>query len=82
VYPFSSPDAGRSGRPSRFTIRELLVLVAMANEGERPAYVHHAYVWFHERTRVSLAAILLMVGSLLTLVAQLPQNPIRDVRHG
>jgi len=63
----SLPDRpGRSGRPSRFTIRELLVLVALVgDERDRRAYLQQAFIWYHERTRALRAAILVIVAAVI-----------------
>ena len=66
LYPFSSPHAGRSGRPSRFTIRELLILVALVRRRDRASYLRDVFGWYHERTRALRAAIPLAIGAILT----------------
>jgi len=51
----------------------------MVEPGARRAYLEQVFVWYHERTRVSLAAIVVSAAALLGLVARLQWRPIQSL---
>jgi hypothetical protein len=66
----------RPGRPSRFTVRELLVLVASGlDHNDQRAYVKQAFSWYFHRAHVFLVAISVGFAGLAVATGQ-SANPI------